>query len=155
MADPEHVARVRAYLEEHRQRYDQNALRSQLLASGHPEAVVDLALAQVYGYDPPPATAATPPQRSWLWMALTILATMIGTYVVLVLLFGLALDSSNALVIFSPLLLLPLQIGVALLVRRRNHPLARRLIWGIAAAWVPLFSLVLLVGICLALIGFN
>jgi uncharacterized protein (DUF2062 family) len=58
-------------------------------------------------------------------------------------------------VTLSPLLLLPLQIIVTLLVRRRNRQLARGLAWGIAAAWTPLFSLVLLVGICLAIFGFS
>jgi hypothetical protein len=153
MADSEYVARIRAYLEEHRQTYDQAALRAKLLADGHPESIVDLALAQVYGYEPPPTPA--PPQRSGLPLWLTIVLTFFGTYVVLALLFGAAIDSSNGFVTLSPLLLLPLQIIVTLLVRRRNRQLARGLAWGIAAAWTPLFSLVLLVGICLAIFGFS
>jgi hypothetical protein len=153
MADSEYVARIRAYLEEHRQTYDQAALRAKLLTDGHPESVVDLALAQVYGYDPPPATPA-PPQRNGPPLWLTIVLTFFGTYIVLALLFGAAIDSSNGFVTLSPLLLLPLQIIAMLVVRRRHRQLARGLAWGIAAAWAPLFSLVLLVGICLAVLGY-
>lgn len=155
MADSAYVARIRAYLEEHRQTYDQAALRQKLLADGHPESVVDLAMAQVYSYEPPaPNTPA--PQRSRLPTWLTIVLTFIGTYVLLGLLLGVVANDSSGLPLFwLPLAVLPAQIIVALLVRRWDRQLARGLAWGIAAAWLPIVSLVLLVGICVAVLGLS
>ena len=57
MADSENVARIRAYLEQHRQTYDKQALRTKLLNDGHDPAAVELALAQVYGFEVAPGPA--------------------------------------------------------------------------------------------------
>lgn len=154
MADPEYLGRIRAYLEQHRQTYDQAALRQKLLSDGHPESVVDLALAQVYGYDSPPPSPAVE-RSSGLSIALTVLLTFIGTYVLLGLLIGISANDSSGLSLFLLLAVLPAQIIAALLVRRRNRPLARGLAWGIAAAWLPIVSIVLLIGICLSVYGFS
>ena len=46
---PEHVARIRDYLERYRSAYNADALRRKLLADGHDRMVVDQAMAQVFG----------------------------------------------------------------------------------------------------------
>lgn len=56
MTEPEEIAQIRAYLEEHRITYDREALRRQLLADGYSPYTVDLAITQVYSSaDVPPA----------------------------------------------------------------------------------------------------
>jgi hypothetical protein len=48
MADPEEVARIRAYLGQYRGTYSQAGLRRKLLADGHDPRTVEIAMAQVY-----------------------------------------------------------------------------------------------------------
>lgn len=152
MVDPAYVARVRAYLEAHRATYDQAALRQKLLDDGHPPAVIDLAMAQVYGYEPP-SGAPVVTSGGGTSLALVIVGTFIITYVLVGILLTIAFSQSNDWGLLLPLAVLPIEIGAALLARRRNRQLARGLAWGIAAAWVPIALLALLFGICLALLG--
>lgn len=151
MADPAYVARIRAYLEQHRETYDQTALRAKLLADGHPVTAVDLALAQVFGYEPP-ALPATPPV-SGTGLLLPIVATFFATYISIGVLTVLSFSLSIDWILFLVPAVLPLEIVAALVVRRRNPQLARGIAWGIAAAWGPIIALVLLFGICLVIIG--
>jgi hypothetical protein len=155
MADPEYVARIRAYLEEHRHAYDRDALRQKLLADGHSAEAVDLASAQVYGFQV--GTAAAPAPRSntpgFLSSLLGVLAlNFVGLPILLTLLgritgFGLAI---NLLIM---LLALVGEGVVAGVLWRRNQPVARGLAWGVAGSLAPLLLLLVLFGICLALIG--
>ncbi len=57
MADPAEVARIRAFLEQHRQTYHRSALHAKLLDEGHDPSAIEEALAQVYGAPTPPAPA--------------------------------------------------------------------------------------------------
>jgi hypothetical protein len=69
------IARIRAYLEQHLDTYDREALRQQLLKDGHDPQAVDIAMAQVYSFqsqqtknDP----ALTPPESYHLPIAVLL-----------------------------------------------------------------------------------
>ena len=49
MTEPEEVARIRAYLEQHRATYDREALRRKLVAEGSTPEAVDQAMTEAYG----------------------------------------------------------------------------------------------------------
>ena len=76
MADSQQVARIRDYLEQHRQTYDRDALRQQLLADGHPAEAVDLAIAQVYGVQVT-GPVQQPARDTRAKLALVILGTLL------------------------------------------------------------------------------
>ena len=59
MADPSEIERIRAYLEQHRNTYDGDALGNNLLADGHDPEAIEQAMAQVYAEQQgPPASQA-------------------------------------------------------------------------------------------------
>lgn len=153
MADAEYVARIRAYLEQHRNEYDRDALRQKLLSDGHPPQLVDVAMAQVYGFTVAPN--APPVQRD---PALPLVLTIVGVFLLNYILLGIALtvlvnsDTISA-AYWAFLLLIPLEVGASIVVRRRNRPVGRGILWGLIASLVPIVGAALLFGICLALIG--
>lgn len=153
MGDSEQLARLRAYLEQHRATYTQEALRKQLLADGQPAQQVDLAIAQVYGFAVPGTTAAPAPPAQTTRIILIAAATFLVNYLgIPLLLWGLAQIRNDAalLLAFAPLLV---ELGAAIGLWRRNRTVARGLAWALAASLLPLGAAVLLFGICLALLG--
>lgn len=158
MADPDNVARIRAYLEQHRQTYDKQALRTKLLNDGHDPAAVELALAQVYGFDvgPSPAPVVQDASRGF---GLTVLGTLLFNYLLLPIMigglvrFGSSTGGSLLTAAVLPLLIALLaEIGLAVAVRRSRPGVARGLRWGIVLSLIPVAALVLLFGACVALL---
>lgn len=158
MADPENVARIRAYLEQHRQTYDKQALRVKLLSDGHAPAAVDLALAQVYGFEVTPGAKPVAEEvRGGFGPAL--LGTLLFNYlllpigVVLLLRFGSDAGVSFLTGAVLPLLLtLLVESGAAFGLRRSHAGVARGLRWGILISLIPFAVLALLFGACIALL---
>jgi hypothetical protein len=149
--DPESIARIRGYLEEHRRVYDRDALRNKLLADGHPVQAVESAIAQVYGFEVKPTDPPRP--RHTTTVVLTSLGLFIVNYIIwfLITVSTFQSDSLAALILIPALLLLEGVAAFAL--RRRNPSVARGFTWGIAISLLPIVALALLFGICLAIIG--
>ena len=156
------VERIREYLERLRNTYTQSALRQGLLADGHDPEAVDLAMAQVFGLQVAgPEQPAQPPATGRI--ALIIIATFLFNYIALPVIAGgisSVAESVGGLDVFSITALLVFGVLVAEVVayfvlRRRNRTLARGIGWGIVATLVPLAGLLLLFGVCLAIIGVN
>jgi hypothetical protein len=163
MADAEHVARIRAYLEEHRSTYTREALQAQLLADGHPREAVDLALAQVYGFEVSPAGQSppplAPPPSTTGRVVLIALGVFFGNYLLLAVasyLLSSLLDmiDGSLLGLLGLIPLVLLAEGIAARVVRKKRPvLGRGLLWGVGISLLPLAGAALLIGICLALLG--
>lgn len=152
MSDAEYVARIRAYLEQHRATYDREALRQKLLADGHPPQAIELAMAQVYGFQVQ-NTAPTVQRDPALPLILTLIGIFLLNYVLIGLVVGLEINrGGDGGILWLLLLLIPIEVGAAIVVRRRNRPVGRGIIWGLVASLVPILGAVLLFGICLALI---
>lgn len=160
MADHDRIAHIRAYLEQHGDTYDRDALRQRLLADGHDPEAVDLAMAQVYGLQVTPQPAPGIDQGSSYNTTLFVVV-MIGTVVLNIILFcsagsitarGFLEDQALTLAVGLGLLS-PLVIeGVAsLLMRRRNAAVSRGLMWGAIATAVVLMLAVLLIGVCIVI----
>ncbi len=160
MADPQHVARIRAYLEEHRGTYERQALRGKLLEDGHDPEAVELALAQTYGFEvapssPPTGTNTTTP------LLLAITGTLLFNYVLLPILVVLLLqvvatDATSFFigVIVPGVLALVVEVGAAVALRRERPAVARGIGWGILISLIPVAGLALLFGACVALLRF-
>ncbi len=161
MAEHDDAARIRAYLEEHRATYDRAALRTKLLEDGYDAELVDLAMAQVYGFEVAPAT---PPPADTMRRRVILIAvgTFVANYSILpALVIGVLnagdFGGSSFLSLFSIFGVVPLVLlleGLAvLLLRRRDATWARGLGWGLMVSLIPLVGLALLFGVCLALIS--
>ncbi len=154
MAEQDQVARIRAYLEQHRQTYDRDTLRNKLLSDGHDRQAVDLAVAQVYGFDVPPSP--TPPQKlpaSNLKFILAIVGIFLFNYLALPLIVGFLTQTLGDSLILLGVAALALEIVAGFALRRRDPQLARGIRWGLVATAVPLVGLALLFGACLAVLG--
>jgi hypothetical protein len=161
MAEHDDAARIRAYLEEHRATYDQAALRAKLLEDGHDVEQIDLAMAQVYGFEVAPASPP-PADNSRKSVILIAVGTFLANYSILpVLVIGVLsagdFGGGSFLSLFSIFGVVPLVLlleGIAvLLLRRRNATWARGLGWGLVVSLIPLIGLAMLFGICVALIS--
>lgn len=157
MADPEHVARIRAYLQQHGGTYEQEALRAKLLEDGHDPEAVELALAQTYGFEVAPSS---PPAggNTTTRLLLAITATLLFNYLLLPILVLLLLQiggSSDATFlaggIVPVLLALVAEIVAAIALRRTRPAVARGIGWGILISLIPVAGLALLFGACVAL----
>lgn len=144
------VDRIRAYLEQHKQTYTREALRSRLIEDGHNPQAVDLAIAQAYGFQV--SSTSPPPGVNRTRLILTIAGVFLFNYVVWAILIALTINSSAAGFWAVPALLILEGIAAAAL-RRRDRTLSRGLTWGIGLTVLPLVTLALLFGICLAILG--
>jgi hypothetical protein len=129
VADPENVAHIRSYLEQHKATYDREALRAKLLADGHDAIAVDQALAEVYG-------AANQPPRpvSRNTLLLTVLV-VIGTVLLNSGICIVSLRSTGVLGGLVPLLLgFALEAVAAIVLWRRRPAVARGFVWGIGVS---------------------
>jgi hypothetical protein len=165
LAEPDDTARIRAYLEQHRATYDRAALRAKLLEDGHDAESVDLAMAQVYGFEvtPPGSPPSSPPVDDTRKRVILIaVGTFLANYSILpALAIGVVgtgnFAGSSFLSAFSVVGVVPLVLlleGLAvLLLRRRNATWSRGLGWGLVVSLIPLIGLALLFGICVALIS--
>ncbi len=160
MSDPEHVARIRTYLEEHRGTYEQQALRAKLLGDGHDPEAVELALAQTYGFQVAPASPPVGPNTTTR-LLLAITGTLLFNYVLLPILMVLLLQitATNAGSFFigavvPVVLALVAEIAAALALRRTRPAVARGIGWGILISLIPIAGLALLFGACVALLRF-
>jgi hypothetical protein len=145
------VARIRAYLEQHKQTYTREALQRKLLEDGHNPQAVDLALAQAYGFQV--AAGSAPPQSQIKTVILTALGLFVLNYVVWAIIAALTIDSSFGLGLSLIAGSVLLEVAAAVALRSRNRGVSRGLAWGIAMSLLPIVALALLFGICLALIG--
>jgi hypothetical protein len=162
MSDPDRVARIRAYLEQHRDSYDREALRQQLLADGHDPQAIDLAMAQVFGLQvgpQPNATAERDASFNTTQFALIIIGIVALNFLLLCGAFSatvnLISDGTDFTILLAASTLLPLLIegGAAWALRRRNRTVSRGLMWGAIASGVLLLLGVLLIGACFALLS--
>jgi hypothetical protein len=149
---PDAVARIRAYLEQHKHTYTRDALQLKLLEDGHDPHTVDLALAQTYGFEV--ATTGTPPQQSQITtVILTAMALFVLNYMLWGVIGAFTVDSRFGLGLSLIAGTVVLEIATAIALRSRNRAVSRGLAWGIAISLLPVVALALLFGICLAIIG--
>lgn len=144
-----------AYLEEHRQRVNVEALRKELLRAGHPPELVAEAVRRVAG-DAPPRP------RAWPFGVLIGLANLLllpFLFLVLVDLTTSIFPATNDNLLWVPVPLLAVaavpgaQLAAGLRLRGgARDRLGRALIWGAAIALAGLAVLALLFGICVAII---
>lgn len=144
------VDRIRAYLEQHKQTYTREALRERLIQDGHNPQAIDLAIAQAYGFQV--STTPAPPETNRTQFILTIVGVFFFNYIVWAILFALTIETNAAGLWAIPVMLIVEGIAAAAL-RRRNRTLSRGLSWGIGLTVLPLVTLALLFGICLAILG--
>lgn len=149
------VDRIRAYLEQHKQTYTREALRERLIQDGHNPQAVDLAIAQAYGFQVSNTTPA-PPQTNRTQFILTIAGVFLFNYIVWTILLVVGLNNSDSVLTIGlwavPIMLIVEGMAAAVL-RGRNRTLSRGLSWGIGLTVLPLVTLGLLFGICLAILG--
>lgn len=150
------VERIRAYLEQHKQTYTREALRSRLIEDGHNPQAVDLAIAQAYGFQV--SSMSPPPGVNRTRFILTIAGVFLFNYIIWAILIALDMNgsagigASGASFWAVPGLLILEGIAAAAL-RRRDRTLSRGLAWGVGLTVLPLITLALLFGICLAIVG--
>ncbi len=156
MHDPELIARLRRYLEEHKSTYTIDALRKKLIAEGVAPDAVDLAISQSFpnAYAGPAGTPPAPPRRGW--SVLTILL-VIGASAIFNagLIFGGGLlmiveDAWTFPVLFGGLTILVAEITGAVLFSKRNSAVTLGLILGIVAT--PPLVILVLAGTCFAIV---
>jgi len=158
MHDEELIARIRSYLEQHRDTYTVDALRAKLVSEGLPPDAVDLAIAQVFpnAYGAPGLAAGTAAPARKKWSFLTILGLIAGSAI-----FNAALVFGGGwLMIVNDVLVVPVlivgtmilvaEIVGAVLVSRRNASVTLGLVLGIVAT--PILVSLVLLGTCIALI---
>ncbi|HMQ33325.1 MAG TPA: hypothetical protein PKD53_21515 [Chloroflexaceae bacterium] len=153
--DDPRLAPLVAYLEQHRRQVNVEALRKELLRSGHPPELVAEAVRRVVGAAPP-----RPP--AWPLGALIGVANLLllpFPFVGLIELIASSFPAANDNLLWLPVpLLVTAAIPGAQLaagLRLRGGPrdrLGRALIWGAAIALVGMAVLALLFGICVAVI---
>jgi hypothetical protein len=161
MPDSEQVARIRAYLEQHRQTYEREALRQKLLADGHDPQAVDLAMAQVFGLQIAPAPSSGGFRLGRPGYILLIVCTallnilILPAAVVLMLRLGGNLSGTSLLVgSLAPLMVVLLLETLAILfLRGRSPQVARGLVLGLGTSLALVVPMVLLLGGCVALIS--
>jgi hypothetical protein len=160
MTDSDRVARIRAFLEQHRDTYDRDALRQQLIADGHAPQDIDLAMAQVYGLQvAPQSLPAVERDASFntTQFALVIIGTMVLNAVLLCGALAAAANSelsgTSLTTLLGTSLLLPLlaEGGAAWALRQRNRAVSRGLMWGVIASIGLLLLGILLIGACIAI----
>ncbi len=161
MADPEHVARVRSYLEEHRGTYERQALHAKLLEDGHDPEAVELALAQTYGFEVAPSSPPPPAGNTTTGLLLAITGTLLFNYVLLpilivVLLRFVVADPDGFFIggVVPAVLALVVEIVAAVALRGSRPAVARGIGWGILISLIPVAGLALLFGACVALLRF-
>jgi hypothetical protein len=144
------VERMRAYLEQHKQTYTQEALRRKLIEDGHNPETVDLAIAQAYGFQ----VSGTPPLPEYdrRTVALISAGVFLFNYAVWTVAVIFTVQGSGPGFGVIPALLIPETVA-AVVLRRRNLSVARGLAWGIGVSLLPIILLALLFGICLVVIG--
>ncbi|HEY0603086.1 MAG TPA: hypothetical protein VGD58_09255 [Herpetosiphonaceae bacterium] len=148
------VDRIRAYLEQHKQTYTREALRDRLIQDGHNPQAVDLAIAQAYGFQVSSTTA--PPETNRTRFVLTIVGVFLLNYIIWTILFVVGINNSEigfAIVLWAVPIMLLVEGMAATVLRRRDRTLSRGLSWGIGLTVLPLVTLGLLFGICLAVLG--
>lgn len=147
MADPEAVAHVRAYLEQHRATYTRDALRKQLLADGHDPQAVDQALAEVYFA--PENAPPNPIQRKS--NILVILLVVVGTVLLNASLCVVTINT-NWLFLLAGLVL----EVIAIVYFWRSRPSAARgILWGILASVLLVVAAIAFVVFLLSAEGFS
>ena len=150
--EPANVERIRAYLEQHRDRYDREALRRQLLTDGQSREAVDLAIAQVFGLQVTAAPNATPVKTGTRTVVLTFLGLTLLNLVAATGLGYIATDADQlALALVPGLLLIGLEIAAMVYYRPRNRPRSRGIMWALIIA-LPFVAFGLLLGWCVALL---
>jgi hypothetical protein len=133
--------------------YDRQALRKTLYEEGYDPADIDAAEAIVFN----PAGAAS---TSRLPFALALLASLgLNLFLVpAVILFALVSWTDYPLIGLLTLVLLPIQLVIALLLRANGGSakateVSRGLFWGLGISAIPLGGIALLVGACLGCIA--
>lgn len=144
------VDQIRAYLEQHKQTYTQEALRRQLIEDGHNPQTVDLAIAQAYGFQV--RSTPAPPEENRRRFVLTIVGVFLFNYIVWAILIAVTLNTSLGGLLAVPVMLILEGIASAGL-RRRDPTLSRGLSWGVGLSVLPIATLALLFGICVAILG--
>lgn len=143
------------YLEQHRGQINVEALRKELRSAGHPPELVDVAVRRVVGEQPAKALA-------WPFGLLVALANLVAIPFPFFGLIGIIVDAfpaanDNFYWLGIPLLAAALIPGAELAVglRLRGGPrdrLGRALIWGAALTFIGMALLLVLFGICVAVI---
>ncbi|HEY0603010.1 MAG TPA: hypothetical protein VGD58_08860, partial [Herpetosiphonaceae bacterium] len=95
---------------------------------------------------------AAPPETNRTRFILTIVGVFLFNYIVWAILIALTINESAAGFWAVPVLLILEGVAAAVL-RGRDRALARGLAWGIGLTVLPLVTLALLFGICLAILG--
>ncbi len=152
---PDDLTQLIAYLRQHSGQYNMDALRSQLLASGHNPALVERAITEVRGAQPEKSN-----KPIWPQVALVVVGNMVGVPIISTIFAWLASNFSSADWPF----LLALLIGPAVVLGEliwgiviMNGPKARMgriLLFGAIFSIIVPFALgALLFGICLVVLG--
>ena len=123
----EQIARIRAYLQRHRDTYDRDALRRQLLDDGYSAEEIDAAMAEVYG-DERAATVSSSTMLALPAVIFGILVLNAGACIISALSDGLIPLNIG----FAPLVTtLVLEGVVVALLWTRRPVLARSIMWGL------------------------
>jgi hypothetical protein len=145
------VDRIRAYLEQHKQTYTREALRERLIEDGHNPQAVDLAIAQAYGFQL--SNTAAPPEMDRTRFILTIAGVFLFNYIFWGIIVALVIVGQSPAWLWAIPAMLVLEGVTAAVLRPRNRSLSRSLALGIGVSLLPLVTLGLLFGICLAILG--
>lgn len=145
------VDRIRAYLEQHKQTYTREALRDRLIEDGHNPQAVDLAIAQAYGFQL--SSTSRPPEMDRTRFILMIAGVFLFNYIFWGIIVALIIVGQNPVWLWAIPVMLVLEGVAAAVLRPRNRSLSRSLALGIGISLLPLVTLGLLFGICLAILG--
>lgn len=145
------VDRIRAYLEQHKQTYTREALRERLIEDGHNPQAVDLAIAQAYGFQL--SSTPAPPEMDRTRFILVIAGVFLFNYIFWGIIVALVIVGQSPAWLWAIPVMLVLEGVAAAVLRPRNRSLSRSLALGIGVSLLPLVTLGLLFGICLAILG--
>ncbi len=152
MADSEQVARIRAYLEQHRHSYDRDTLRRKLLDEGYDPQAVDQAMAEVYGLKVE-SRAAQASGDITTQVLLVAAGIFLLNLLLLPILATVLLRSGAGSWTWLVLLCIPLEIVAAIAFRKRNRTVTRGILWGLGATLALVAFVALLFGICIAILS--
>ena len=161
MTEPDRIARIRAYVERHRNTYHRDALRRWLIAEGYTAEDVDQVMAEVYADEAENMAASEKLRSISLSNAVAVLNMVFmcfALYIVVPFFVSEPFAGDYRLLLGGFILsVLPLVIegAAAWILRNRNPTVSYGLKWGaiLSATWVA-FG-VLLVGICVATSGYT
>lgn len=148
------VTSLQLFFEQHRETYIRSVLRDHLTGAGYPASAIELAQAKVYGFDLAPLATPPPTQISGGTIAfgLSLAGTLLLNYLIAPIFAVLLLMRANPELAWLVLLLLPVELGAWLLLRRIRRGTARGILWGLLGT-LPILLGALLIDWSMTLLG--